>query len=399
MIQKFPKEITKKLNYLSKRENVEIFNNKSFSKLAIEFLSEISNSILKDKSLKKYPDLISYSFWARKRYLELFKGKYETSSKFGRGLTFHITPSNVALNFLYSFSFSLLAGNSNIVRLPSKKFKEVDIFLEIYKSLKKKKFRNIYNSNVFIKYNHDDQINNFFSSISDTRMIWGGDKTVNKFKSYETKPFCLDLNFPDRYSISVINVKKLSKITDEEMKKLIINFYNDTYLFDQMACNSPHLIIWQNYNKNTVKNFWDQLRKYVKIKYKLDYSMVIDKLTKLQMEKLNNKNIETVVNFENNLTLVSLKKFSKDIIYSKVGYGYFYQIKKGNLKEIIENLDKKVQTLTYYGFDKLYFQKIIKKKAPIGIDRIVPIGQSSKMNLTWDGFDLINNLSKHIEII
>ena len=42
----------------------------------------------------------------------------------GRGLIFHITPTNVPTNFFYSFIFSLLSGNSNIVKLPTKDFEE-----------------------------------------------------------------------------------------------------------------------------------------------------------------------------------------------------------------------------------------------------------------------------------
>ena len=35
---------------------------------------------------------------------------------------------------------------------------------------------------------------------------------------------------------------------------------------------------------------------------------------------------------------------------------------------------------------------------PNGIDRIVPIGKTTDFSLTWDGFDLIDTLSRKIEL-
>ena len=40
----------------------------------------------------------------------------------------------------------------------------------------------------------------------------------------------------------------------------------------------------------------------------------------------------------------------------------------------------------------------MKYEKPKGIDRIVPIGKTSDFSLNWDGIDLINSLSRVIEI-
>ena len=45
----------------------------------------------------------------------------------------------------------------------------------------------------------------------EARIIWGGDNTVNKFKSFKTKPRCIDLSFANRYSISVL-IQKISRV-------------------------------------------------------------------------------------------------------------------------------------------------------------------------------------------
>ena len=50
------------------------------------------------------------------------------SIKIARGIVFHVTPSNVPMNFAYSYIAGLLSGNNNIVRVPSKQFKQVGLF-------------------------------------------------------------------------------------------------------------------------------------------------------------------------------------------------------------------------------------------------------------------------------
>ena len=68
----------------------------------------------------------------------------------GRGIVFHISPKNLPLNFFYSFTLSLLSGNSNIIKLPNGNFKETKIVLDTLKKVfKKKKYSKVKFSNFF----------------------------------------------------------------------------------------------------------------------------------------------------------------------------------------------------------------------------------------------------------
>ena len=80
--------------------------------------------------------------------------------------------------------------------------------------------------------------------ISDARLIWGGDKTINTLKTFKTNERNLDITFADRYSFCVIDQSKLLKLNKFELRNLVQKFYNDTFLVDQNACSSPHLIVW-----------------------------------------------------------------------------------------------------------------------------------------------------------
>ena len=109
------------------------------------FLDELSKNILKDREAKKFSDIISFAFWCRHSNVYKLKNNFkEDHLRVGRGLIFHITPSNVPINFAFSFVFGLLSGNCNVVRVPSKPFRQVDIIFRIINQIfKKKKFSKI----------------------------------------------------------------------------------------------------------------------------------------------------------------------------------------------------------------------------------------------------------------
>ena len=106
---------------------INIVPDRLFSDMSIHFLDELSCTIRNSAESKIYADLMAFSFWCRKGSIKNFKRKYHNlNQRLGRGLVFHITPSNVPLNFGYSFNFGLLSGNSNIVKIPSKEFLQAD---------------------------------------------------------------------------------------------------------------------------------------------------------------------------------------------------------------------------------------------------------------------------------
>ena len=96
----------------------------------------------------------------------------------------------------------------------------------------------------------------------------------------------------------VINADQF--VDEQNPDKVAAGFYNDTYLFDQNACTSPHLVIWTGSNENvrlSRKVFWDHLQRVVvNKKYELEAITAVDKLTafyKLAIETEGFHKIET----------------------------------------------------------------------------------------------------------
>ena len=68
------------------------------------------------------------------------------------------------------------------------------------------------------------------------------------------------------------------------------------------------------------------------------------------------------------------------------------------IKEVLRIVSKRFQTLTYFGVDSQMILEEIATLGILGIDRIVPIGKSSDFSLIWDGYDIINTMSRVIDV-
>ena len=393
---------SKKILFLAGNKNIRRHVSKIFDKKNCDFLAKLSEEILKNSKAKKHNDLVTFAFWIRKKNIHQIKLNYENEElRFGHGLTFHVAPANIALNFAYSFVLSLLAGNSNIVRVSSNRFEQNYIFFKILnKIFKIKKFKTIKENNLFLTYDYDEDITGLISKSADCRVVWGSDKTVKGIKKIETQASCKEVIFPDRYSISLFNLNYLSKAKDSEIEKLTRKIYLDTLIFDQNACSSPHLIIWSgNRNEKKYKKFWSSFRMHVE-KGKLfvpTEKKMFDKFTKLC--ELAAQRDEIGKTFQKGfLNVTELKKIPQDIDKFRVGNGYFFEFFVKNLESLKININKKIQTMTYLGFTIPELKKFLSRIKPLGIDRVVPVGRGLEFDRVWDGYDLIRSFSKIIDI-
>lgn len=372
---------------------------KPFDDGICKLLSILSKELLKNPESKKYSDIAAFAFWCRKGNIELMKKKRVLDLRLGRGVVLHIAPSNVPVNFAYSMVAGLLAGNINIIRLPTKNFEQVNIICDTLISvLEMEGFEKYRDFITLIKYEKDDEINQYLSSLCDIRIIWGGDYTIREIRKAPLKPRAFDITFADRYSISVINSEKYCM--EQNPKKVAQDFYNDTYLFDQNACTSPHFIAWIG-QEHTIRDakeiFWSELYKIVKSQYKLQPVQAVDKLATFYTAAANMDIVEAQMP-DNLIIRAKLNKLSEGIEEYRCQGGYFYEYSAESLEQIIPVINQKYQTLSYYGLDKEIFQNFIGSGLK-GLDRIVPIGKTLDFSLYWDGYDLISTLSRIIDIL
>ena len=385
-------------NYIQRR----VFH--TLNDLTIDFLSELSNNIFKSSKAKLYPDVITFGYWCRSANLKKMKAGYANlHNRKGLGTVFHIAPSNVPINFAFSYVFSLLTGNISIVRVPSKRFDQIEIVSLAIKSLfENPKYNLIRNNTYFIRYAQNDSITRRLSSMSNARLIWGSDETVKTIKSFDTPSRCIDVPFSERYSFAVIGAAEVLDLDEVKLKRLVDGFFNDTYLMDQNACSSPQFILWYSVDNQITEaakdKFWAAVNKKVSNEYDLAAKSSVDKLTWMCLDLVNRDFVTEVKTITNNIYRVQINTLPNSILELNGKYGYFYEYSTSELSIIERIMDIKIQTLTYFGVNKEEIFNIIYSAGNLGIDRIVPIGSALDIGIVWDGYDMIYTLSKIVDL-
>lgn len=370
-----------------------------FADSVVEFLNALSSSLLKDKGIRNYTDVVTFAFFCRKANILTLKKEHNSAEfRLGRGILFHIAPSNVPINFAYSLVAGLLSGNRNIVRVSAADFPQVDIVARAI-ALLSKQYQTVTERIVLVRYERSSNATTVFSAFCDVRIIWGGDETIAQIRQSPLPPRSFDVTFADRYSLAVINADELTH--ESEMRKLAVSFYNDTYLFDQNACSSPHLLIWLGKRENIQtfqERFWKNVHEVVREKYELQPVLAVNKLTAFYRQAVAMP-VKKEASPDNLVWRVALEKLPENIDDFRCAGGYFSEFMASSIEEIAPIVKNKFQTLAYYGLKQdLLIDFLIDNHLP-GLDRLVPMGQTTAFSLIWDGYDLIKTLTRIVSVI
>lgn len=369
-----------------------------FSDHALDFLQAISKELLRSPKAKGYPDVVTFAFWCRKASLEALRLPYEKEiGRLGRGTVFHISPSNVAVNFAYSLVAGLLAGNANIVRLPSKQFEQVDLISNAFNAVLNNGFESMKPYVFLVKYGHDQEISDLFSSLCDTRVIWGGDQTIATIRKSPMRPRANEITFADRYSLCVIRAEEY--LAAENKDAITLGFYNDTYLSDQNACTSPRILVWLGDKvKEAKEEFWSRLQAMADDKYTLQPVQAVNKLSTLCKLACAHPDVHLAKGKNTTLMRVQVDSLSGTLMDYRSNSGYFMEYNAAQLSEILPLCQTPCQTLSYYGLEKEELLSFLRDTCPAGIDRAVPIGKTMDFSLIWDGYDLIRTMSRVVSV-
>ena len=368
-----------------------------FDRDVCSFLNTLSDLIRKDPEARNYADIVTFGFFCRKASIEKLKQDYYQPCRIGRGVSFHIAPSNVPINFAYSMVAGLLAGNSCVVRTSTKSFEQTDILCRIIQSACDVEQTSIEKYIAIIQYERNEKINDYISSIADVRIIWGGDSTIEQLRKSKIPSRCVEVTFADRYSLCVLYAKDILKIS--EWKKVAQDFYNDTYLYDQNACSSPRLMYWIGENneiEEAKKFFWNAIHQFVSEKYIIEPIIAVNKLTTDYRVAIEQTGIKIEQDIDNLFHRIHLKKLEKNLSDYSCPGGSFLEYSSKDLDDLSVIIDKKYQTLSYLGGNSKEITEWVIKKGISGIDRVVPMGKTADFALTWDGYNLIETMSRKI---
>lgn len=370
-----------------------------FADVSCACLSEISSLMLREST----PQFIALGYWLRPAAIAQMRRDFIARTPSGavpvpRGLAFHLPPTNVDTIFIYSWALSLLAGNTNITRLPSNPNPGVRRALEAASiSLER---HGLSQSNIFTHFPSDSPTNADLSAACDIRIIWGGDEKVRRVSALPSRPGAVTLSFPDRYSYTVVDVRAYLSLTEAERDRLAAKAFNDIFLFDQMACSSSQVIYWRGCDPDWVVSSDDFTKRCATAALSRDYQVA----GATRMAKFSHANraaidlpVEAAEVLDPVLTSIRLSEQS-NLRERRQGGGLLHHLRIENLENLESVVHSKDQTLTYFGFSTSELTALAERLNGCGIDRIVPIGEGLQFDRIWDGHDLLFSLVKFVVV-
>ena len=369
-----------------------------FCEQVLGFLDEVSKRLLADRRSRAYSDVVTFAFWIRKASTNRLRDCFARTAggvRLGRGVVFHIAPSNVPVNFAYSCAAGLLCGNANVVRVPSKDFAQVSIIVDAFGAVIEQ-HEEMAPYVTFIRYDRDKDINDVLSAIADVRIVWGGDNTIYELRKSPLPPRSTEVTFADRYSIAVIDSD--AYFAREDKARVAQDFYNDTFFSDQNACSSPRVVVWTGTRVSEAKElFWQEEYLLVSKKYSLQPIQAVNKLTSADLVAAKFADCVLEERKDNLILRMSVAQVTSRLMEYRENSGFFFEYDCEDILEIRDLCnDKKCQTIAYLG-EKSMFTPLIESGIR-GVDRIVPIGRSMDFDLIWDGYDLPAVLTRVITV-
>jgi len=382
------------------REGFEFNAAASFAdEISVEFLNALSRAILTDKEARLYPDLATFGYFCRKaNILRAVADIPSSGSRFGWGTIVHIAPGNIPLNFAFSFVMGFLAGNSNIVRLPSRYFPQIARCVALIDQLiANSSFASLAKRLRFVQSDRDSSELDGLVAAGAGVVVWGGDATVKRFRALPKAPRCVEVYFPDRVSSLLVDAAGYLAFSEDESKLIARRFFNDTFLVDQNACSSPTTVFWLGETDKIVRAqnlFWSRLAPILNADYAID-----------PMARIN-RHLDI---FRDVVSLGRALKLSTDydvwrledpaVLGLPLRFGTFLELSLTKLTQILDYLRPNEQTITTLGIaPEVVFKELYATGRPPGVDRIVPVGSALEMSFNWDGKELLSILSRRVHI-
>jgi Acyl-CoA reductase (LuxC) len=376
---------------------------KPFDSAAVGFCHKLSRNLFAWKEAP--PAAKALAFWLRPaniKKLEDEQIRSVESLSVPRGLVFHVAPSNVDTIFLYSWILSLLAGNANVIRVSLRTLDLVRPLLSRVGEVFDSDDGVLVSSNTLIlTYNRSDEVSAILSSRADVRVVWGGDATVETFRRFPQPPRSTELNFPDRLSMCAIQAQAFLALETTQQEELVRLFYNDAYVFDQLACSSPRRVLWvgsklETESASTIFRVLLQTR-VTQEKYEIGPAEALGKLVFSSRTVLDGQT-DRVTRLSNELHFANQGIASITDMVGFPGGGLFLETASTTLFDSTRFMDGKLQTLTVFGFSQEELRSLATKAGSLCVDRIVPIGSALRFGHQWDGQNFFTSFTRTVSL-
>jgi hypothetical protein len=381
-----------------------------FDPAAVDFVAAVSSELLRSDTVRRFPEMIAAGHWMRKAHLLEIKKQWESRQveelRLARGMALHFAPANVDSIFLYSWLLSLLAGNPNVVRISRRRGEQIMIVLGTLASvLEREPFLAIRERTLILSYDHDDSVTAHLSAHCQIRVLWGGDESVRHIRGVPLNPLAVELPFADRYAVAILDADKVAGLSEEKHTRLVSDFFNDCFWFDQLACSSPREVIWIGSASSCERaktRFWPALQAFVE-KKQAPYAEVvgINKLNALyQAAALGSIDAisSTPTGPTSNVARGHLSGMNDAYREVHCGGGIFFEQEMSDFADAASTMKAKDQTVCQFDFSKEDVAKFVERLPQRAVDRIVPVGSALQFDTTWDGVDLLDAFTRRVSV-
>lgn len=371
-----------------------------FDPKSLAVLSDLSNKLLRTHLASQAPQLVALGFWLRPSRIDLAAKRFSSklcdgSQAKARGLALHLPPQNVDTLFVYSWALSLLAGNVNVTRLPSRPTKVLNwLITTIAETLAT---HGLSDTQLFCHYPHSSEMTARLSTLADLRMIWGGNEKIQSVSKATVRPDGLSLGFSDRKSFSVISGRSYAQMTESARDVAARSLYNDVFWFDQLGCGSPRAVFWLGSHDSCRKDLFRRLDCVALEKsYEVETGTALAKFSHIN-ERLASGLARKATRFSNRLSILEAE-LDSSIFDNAPGAGMLYDIAISDITQIAPALNRSTQTITHLGLDEQELSALVKVMESHGGYRLVPVGEALSFSDIWDGVDLLEHMTRRITI-
>lgn len=316
------------------------------------------------------------------------------------GLVFHVPPANVETLFAYGWAMSALAGNPNVVRLPSRPSPVVDAVLDALSASLPDADPAVAGTQRFVAFARDDEAVSVLSGACRLRVLWGGDTAIGDLRRFALPATARDLTFADRTSVAVLSAPAWLGAPAPERDRVVAGFVDDAYQYDQAACSSPRVVAFTGTPAecaDALAGFFAGVAAHLaRHRPPVDPSTAAYHRTAVYGLAADGF-VERVTAVDPSVTLLALARPYR-LPGGWWGPGTFATACLGSLAELVELLDRRHQTVTHFGFTADAVDAVATEAARRGVDRIVPVGEALTFERVWDGYDLLDQFSRTVTV-
>lgn len=374
-----------------------------FSAPVVEFIETLGRSLRSEPGSRHFPELVALGFWARRASIERLRVRFEAgypgSVRLPRGLAFHVAPSNVDTIFVYSLLLSMLAGNTNLVRVSSRSGDQAEQLMGLIATALAAAAPEVAGTVAIVRTPHDKAVIDWLSATADLRIVWGGDETVKRIRESPLGPAGTELVFPNRASVAVIDAA--AWLAEPDRPGVARRFVNDSLWFGQMACSSPRDLVWRGSAAVTMAasaDFWaevDAQAETAGLEW-VDASAVAKLLAAQDMAA--GARVQQLPQRSNRITVVRPEGLMGLGAVAPAGAGFFREHRIDALAEMAPLVRRNWQTLVSHGIAIADWRAFLRDYRPAGIDRIVKPGQALDFDAIWDGVDLLSAMTRIVAL-